>query len=304
MIDLIKNIILKFLKSNYYTDKLLYFSRFKKRFLHEKHTLLIYTMGKVGSTSIYESLKDNIEGFNLVHLHRLNKSYLKKREQFIKNEIYKNNKYSKHLYTDLLWKPECVRQTISNKANELKIITLVREPISRNISLLFQWIDFTETENHYKFESRSKNHPFNIVTNKNDLTPLYNYFFNGFISTSHIEWFESELKEVFNINLDTYSFDKQKGYSILNNSNSNLLVIKLESLSSSFNEAINKFLDIDIQLKNANEADNKQVNEVYKKFKAEIEIPKSYIDSLYETTYMKCFYSEKEINTFKSKWKH
>ncbi len=302
MIKKIKKKLYKWLKSTYTGDKFLYQRNLKTSYDFSNSLILIYTMGKVGSTSIYESLKNLSFIFNIFHLHKLNDAYLKDRERLIKNEVYKTNQYPKHIHTDLLWKPLWVKKLLTKIKKPIHIITVVREPISRNISLFFQWIDFEETDHTYSFKSRNNNYPFNIITPKDDLSGLYDVFLNRFTSHSHEDWLKDELKNVFQIDLLAEPFDKEKGFSIFKSENTRLLTLKLESLDFTFEAAMKAFLDEKVKLIKVNEASAKNIKGVYKRFKKEIRFPKSYINTLYSSDYVKHFYTPIEIEAFQLKW--
>ncbi|WP_460219710.1 putative capsular polysaccharide synthesis family protein [Psychroserpens sp. MEBiC05023] len=298
-----KRTLLGFLKSFYPVDKFLYLRHLSHSRMHSDDFILIYTMGKVASTSVFKSLKKTFPNRDIFHLHRLNSSYLNEREQMIKREFFGKKQYSKHLTTDLLWKPQWVKAIVKKKDFEtLKLITIVREPISRNISLFFQWIDFNENEDSYNFKSRNRNYPFNVTTPKHDLSKLYELFYNKFVVNSHLEWLDSEMKHVFNLNLLDISFDKSKGYTMYNNDDVELLVLKLESMNDCFQIAMKGFFNQDIELMSANIAANKDIHKVYVDFKKQINLPKDYLNQIYDSNYMKHFYTESEINSYKNKW--
>ncbi|EPR74701.1 Capsular polysaccharide synthesis enzyme CpsE [Winogradskyella psychrotolerans RS-3] len=299
----IKRRLLGFFKSFYSFDKYMYQRDLSKSRMFSEDLILIYTMGKVASTSLYESLKNVYPNKDIFHLHRLNGSYLDEREKMIKSEVFGNKEYPRHLSTGLLWKPQWLSAIIKeNKFNNLKLITVIREPISRNISLFFQWIDFKETEDKYIFKSRNNNYPFEITTPKNDLTELYDFFYTKFVIDSHLEWFKSEMYSVFDIDVFDNSFNKEKGYSIIEKENVTLLVFKMEQITKSFNPAMVDLFGEEIELIRANEASSKPINKVYVDFKNNIRLPREYVDKLYNSEYMKHFYTELEINSFKNKW--
>ena len=136
----IKQFIFKhFIENNYLISKKLFWRELNKRRGVKTINVFIYTMGKVGSTSIYDSLKNISNKVFCMHFHRLGKDYLKNREIKVKSELFGNPIYSQHLYTSLLWKPQWVRKKFIEKTiNPVKFITIIREPVSRNIYLFFQ----------------------------------------------------------------------------------------------------------------------------------------------------------------------
>ncbi|WP_441000171.1 hypothetical protein [Fodinibius sp. SL11] len=55
-----------------------------------KHPILVYTMGKVGSTTITYSLKNQLEEYSVYHLHWLNERNLNTDQKFLANHLRKN----------------------------------------------------------------------------------------------------------------------------------------------------------------------------------------------------------------------
>ncbi|WP_458627287.1 putative capsular polysaccharide synthesis family protein [Winogradskyella sp. PC D3.3] len=303
LIKKVKRKLLSNLKSFYFFDKYIYQRNLSKSRKFSEEFILIYTMGKVASTSLYESLKGAYPSKDIFHLHRLNDYYLREREKMIKSEVYGKNEYPRHLTTDLLWKPQWLSDIIKkNKFINLKLITVIREPVSRNISLFFQWIDFEEKHDVYVFKSRNNNYPFEITTPKNDLSKLYDFFYNKFVIDSHLEWLNSELKDVFDMDVLLSIFNKEKGYSILEKGNISLLVLKIENITETFDKSMIDFFGEEIELISANEASSKSINNVYKDFKTNISLPTEYINRIYNSDYVKHFYTEVEIERFKNKW--
>lgn len=123
------------LKKIYLSFKeLSYRCKLKQKYKKNQSNLIIYTMGKVGSTSIYNYFKYN-SSLNVFHVHHLNKNYLKKRRK----ALYRSaDKYLKqpHLWTDLLWKPNWINKTFIKDNNKNLFVTILRDPIKRNESSL------------------------------------------------------------------------------------------------------------------------------------------------------------------------
>lgn len=106
----------------------------------EKQTVLIYQMGKVGSSSIYQSLAQS-DDFKPYHIHTLNQITIQKIKERSK---LKGLKIEQHIYDSEHILGKFFEQTPQDK---LKIITLVREPISRNIAAYFQNLDVYHSNN-------------------------------------------------------------------------------------------------------------------------------------------------------------
>ena len=80
-------------------------------------------------------------------------------------------------------------------------------------------------------------------------------------------------------------------------------MLRLESLQNVASSAFKEFLGIDnFQPVNRNIATEKVYAPLYAAFKKQIVFAQEYLDSLYDSDYMRTFYSADEINTAQQKW--
>jgi hypothetical protein len=237
-----------------------------KYLVFNKEVILIYQMGKVGSSSISKSLKNS--GIYSIHTHRLNTTY-----PF-------TTKFQK-IYQSI--RAGVLKVFLHRK--KIKLITLTREPISRNISGFFQNLeDF-------------------IGKNEKDKNELIKLFFKSENNYYTINWFDNEIKSVFGIDVYSYEFPKDKGFMVISDKNVEMFIARIEDLNSLENQ-IGNFLKIkEFKLDNTNKGENKWYSEMYDQLKSNINFPESYVKDRYNSKYMKHFYSEQEISLFKEKLK-
>ena len=213
--------------------------------LKPQNWILIYQFGKVGSTTIYKSIKE--VGLNCFHVHSF---------KYLQNYI--------------------------SNLNRIKIITLVREPVGRNLSEVFQNL------------SPSRIHEMNLEQ------LISSQLFEG---RRLFDWFDIELKEYIGIDIYAHPFDREKGYTIIKQGNVEVLAIKLEKLNTLGN-VIGEFIGAkQFKLKNANEGDVKSYKYLYNNVKDAIRIPRDIFDIYYNNNAkMDHFYTEAEKEEFLKKW--
>lgn len=206
------------------------------------------------------------------------------------------------------------------KKRPIKIITGVREPISRDISAFFQgseegdWPIMTNGNIWlYLFSDYSKQGEQDIDKLKEKICILdksLNYSFD-FLCKEIIEnkadefsWFDYEIKSLFGLDIYKYPFDKEKGYSIIEQDNIKIFIYKYEKINL-LEKAIGEFLnEPEFSFKNGNQGNEKVYAYMYKKFKSEIKLNKKYFDYYYDNNLkLKHFYTDIEIEQFKEKWK-
>lgn len=248
--------------------------KIKKKLLNDNTIYLIYTMGKVGSTTVYNTLKKKKPYADIFHAHFLSQNWLEvilpKRNRL----FHRNIKIGKNILSFIK----------NNPQKKIKVITLVREPVIRSLSDLFQnWkTTFEDIENVDIKELQSHIEKVN-----------YDYTLN---------WFDTEFFEYLNIDIYKQGFNTQKGYEIYSFDNLEILCLKLESLNKIGRVAFNEFLGEDIVLDTANKSSDKKGKEQYEHLKQVISINKEILSELYTSKYVTHFYSPTEINSFIKKW--
>lgn len=253
-----------------------------------KDIILIYQMGKVGSTSIEKSLSNTY--YNVEHVHSFHSPVMYEMFNGIRSAKYNNplkNRISERI-------SKLIRKRIIKKKKKLKVVTLVREPISRNISMFFQGIHIA------LFELAKRNNTrFEENVNKNKLRELFMDVFNHEYG---VRWFDDEFKKTFDIDIYKYNFDKEKGFSFIIERDIQIMVIKMEKLNE-LEKEIGDFLNIsEFKLHNVNRGGKKWYADLYNDFKNEFIPTIEYVDMLYETKFMRHFYTKKEIDEFRRKW--
>jgi len=211
--------------------------------------IYIYTMGKVGSQSILYTLKN--EGIPCEHMHYIYgggeyDSYRKQGAEELRTEIYPED----------------------------RIISLVREPLARNLSAYFH-----------------NNEKRNLSAAEMHADFLENYYFHY-----PDVWFETELNRLFDIDIFARDFPTEQGYKIYNE---NLMIIRLENLNDVFTDCFEEFTGYkNIQLDYFNSAKSKNGSNRYYDM-CKMKYPYSVVLQL---QMLYTFYSDREIKGFINKW--
>lgn len=293
-----KKIFQKILQSNYNLAKIYHEAKvLALNFPSKNHPIIVHQMGKVASTSIYESLKTlNLEGHSFYHTHYLSDSGFRRSENFYRENYHRIKAIHPELMHSFYIRKNLSRFINSNE--KIKVITLVRDPVAKNVSSFFQNLE-------YLFDlSLSKKKQMDGI--ENSLERLRGLFLERF--PGHrvpLEWFDSELKSVFGIDVFKAPFPMKKGYWIYEDEHTDILLLKLEKLNEVIEEAFEEFLKIKkFRLKAENVGENKKYAQLYKEFKGVVSLPEDYLDEMYSSKYVRHFYSCDEIDSFRKKWAH
>lgn len=248
-----------------------------------QNPVLIYQPGKVGSKSIEESLE--YIGINNVHIHNLKE-----------NGIFENDS----MYNDIKQTYRMWIETYA-KNNDIKIITMVREPIVRSISLYFTYFTTGYIENSPVLAATEE--PIVSYDTYSSLNKfIHEHAYYGKYG-EEFEWYNKELKEVFGIDIYEYPFDKEKGYSVIKKDNVQVLVMTLEKMNENAH-IIGQFVGVDnFEIRNANVASDKIYKYAYNQLLKEIEIDDDVIERYYGTNkYIQHFYTQQQLEVFRKRW--
>lgn len=234
-------------------------------------SILIWQPGKVGSMTIEKSL--NIRNIHCIHTH----------------ELSRGDYESKIDYDN--------RISLLRNMEKVRIISLVRDPVARSISLFFQGM---HVDGYILQELGDCEGNTNILsklftfTEQESKMGQYGYMF---------EWFNHEIKEVLGIDVYQHDFDKEKGYQLIHQDNIELLLIKTEKLNEC-QEVIGKFVEAEnFKLVNDNVGNQKPYKFVYNEIKKSIRIPEHIMNFYYKgNKAMDHFYTEEEKENLIKKW--
>ena len=256
--------------------------------------ILVYTMTKVGTITFSESLKQI--GIRTIVTHFLAPKPLNRLSQI--NFIDPDDEVLWTILNNWTWMVDTVyicKYLQKHLHKKLHVITGVRNPLDQLLSSFFQ-----------RFEAKCQYGLRNIPSHPDFLySEIRDFIMQRFILG---DWFDYELKA--NLQIDVYKqpFDSSKGYQIIEENNIRLLIIRLENLDDVWARAVTEWLGtervsgMDLTLNRANEASTRSTANLYKEAKSSIKFNQKLIEDIYETQYVKHFYSPEELDRFKQKW--
>ncbi|RCT55360.1 hypothetical protein DUZ96_03455 [Winogradskyella sp. KYW1333] len=250
-----------------------------------KPLVIVLTIGKVGSSSIYYSLKQQLTN-RIFHIHYLSDKGIE--TSWKKHKTSSRKSVPLHLITSK------ILSKLLKKVNyKTYIITVFREPVQRKLSSFFQNLD------QFKNEVDLKGLNFDETKIKAVLNDDY---INSIINEED-QWINQELKSTFNFNVYNMEDILKDHFIIERLNNFELLALKMESLNSCFIQAISQFFNTkeDIVLETFNDGGEKYYNQSYKEFKDSFKLEAATLDRICNTTYFRTFYSDEETKVRK-KW--
>lgn len=237
-----------------------------------KIDVVVYTMGKVGSSSVSTSLKK--AGFACLDIHFWAQDRIL---ASLKNSVEDPDIeiIPEHIIDSILARNALVRQ------GRLKIVSLVRNPIMRNISAVFQNMPQSAAGDEERMMERLRNYAVR--------TPDH--------------WFEADFIPTTGIDIFSKAHDRHADHYRYSTADFDILLMKLESPDERKADLLREFIGREVELVRANEADRKWYYDIYRKI---IENPSlvrpTFVEECLSLKYYKTFYTDKDARELAAKF--
>jgi hypothetical protein len=257
----------------------------------DHNPVIVYQMGKVGSMSVVSSLRKAYLDLSLnvpVHHHHL----LNNLDE-IEQAILKDRLEPDETIREIQRGRELRHYIEAHPEQKWNLISLVRDPVARNVATFFQ--NLPEIIPDWQKQMRSSTF---------DIGILHNIFLEmNTIHNAPDAWFDTQMKPVFGIDVYASAFPTESGYKIYwRQPHANLLVVRLEDLNRIASQALQEFLGLEnFVIGHTNTTEGKEYAELYQAFK-EKPLPHEYVSRMYNTRFARHFYSRIELEMFAKRW--
>jgi hypothetical protein len=264
--------------------------------LSARTPVLVYQMGKVASMSVVASLERAAPACTVLHLHTLAPEKLGRRARAESRRYRRERRLPHHVVQGLY-----VRELLDAGRFPLpvRIVTLVREPMARAVSLFFDNL----RSSHPDFPFRERLATTEPAALARELKPLFLETLPWHAAFPDL-WLDTELKAQFGVDVFAGPASLRQGYAIVRSERAEALVIRLEDLDACAGAAFREFLGLEqFALVRANDAESKAYREVYRAFREETAFPAEALDAVYGTRFARWFYTPAEIETLRGRWR-
>lgn len=262
----------------------------KYRQPHKKYNItdpiIVYQMGKVGSSSVYDALRDLDLDVPVYHAHVLNRF-----------DVYeagvRETRAAPDNDLDVLEEGRALRRIVdSGRWHSWSLVSLVRSPIPRAVSDFFENVDAYVPDFFARLE-------------RGDITlaELSTTFWTRYQDFSPLYWFDDQVRDVFGIDVYATPFSHEQGYAIYQNDRARLLLMRLEDLNHCGPRALGEFFglrELSLSIKNSGEA--KRYGALYRQFIDQLDLPKAYVREMHSSRYAKHFYTPDELTAGVARW--
>lgn len=232
--------------------------------------VLVYQTGKVGSMSIAAAARS--AGCRRVfRTHRL------------VPDNYRNDPWRQLSVSTLLH-----RRFLSRDAPHLRIISPVRDPVSRNISGFFQNLKrYADDPEHAS------------------VGELQRCFLERYPHDVGVRWFDTEMRQAFGIDVYAHPFDPAVGHTAVREGSVDVLLFKIELPDETIAVLLAEFLEVEaVALERVNEAAARgpRHKSAYDQFRRSLALPAELVDTLYDSQFARHFYTAEERRAGRARW--
>lgn len=256
--------------------------KFSRETPSNKPPVVIYQMGKVGSSTLLASLNETQHDYPVFHIHNMSRQFLESSKQ--SNRPIKSRHYWESYYLK--------KQLESHPDSKWKVITIVREPVGRNISAFFQNINWLFPNLNAR-----------LASGELTLDDVIEGFFSTYNHDVPLTWFDEQLNAELGVDVFSRPFDFEQGFTLFERDGIEVLVLRLEDFNTHAADAIKQFLGLEsFVLTKRNDGGLKSYRDVYDEFRKRVRFPVSYLDRMYDSKYAQHFYRNEELKAFRRNW--
>jgi hypothetical protein len=243
-------------------------------------------MARVGSQSVYQSLRS--QGISYAyHLHVISAKQL-----YLIYPKTMRTARMRSVFLDLRREAQTLGPLllghIATHRREVRIITPVRDPIARNVSLFFHllWVAGFSFERH-------------------SIDELTGFFMDDMRHQIALTWFERELEPALGIDMYAFPFHRDAGHTTIIANNITLLLYQSELPDHVKEHIIGDFVGLEqFRLLRRHDARGSAYAKTYRQFVQLVHLPRSYVEEMCNSRYARHFYSDDERERIRAKWLH
>lgn len=233
----------------------------------DKQLVLVLTMGRVGSSAVYHSLKE-LPSLKVFHIHHITQRTLEARAPDGIEAAGRNVRDGFE-----------ARAALSNSEGAVKVVTLVRDAIERNMSTMFA--RFQRGRDQEDMEA--------VIDNDEAMAKLWSRFDTSLPFT----WFDDELLTEFGIDVYESHFPHSRGLDRLRNGRYDALIMRSDITNDAKSEALSDFVDatVDVEMSNRKTQPGGGLRSTYERFMSTAPLDADTIRDIGRSRYMQHFFN-------------
>lgn len=241
-----------------------------------RHPVLVYSMPKVGTTSLAEA-GERATGRRSLKCHHV---------------VERAHPDTAAAERRISWRGEYVSHLLRlSRRHRWEVICGVRDPVDQAISMVFQrWSTLVASGR---------------ASDGGDVVPrLAGEVVSHLRRRRSLDWFDAELRAATGVDVLAEPFDPGAGHRIYDEGRFRVLLVRFEDLARVGPEALRTFFGLTAppELGVRNAAADKQRADVYDELRTSLVLPDDVLDLAYESRLARRFYSDDERRAARTRW--
>lgn len=268
-----------------------------------RNPVIVFTMGKVGSTSVAEQVDALLPRRGTRHVHTLTTGGLQAADSLYRTRRaqYRRQPQVTRFFPWHVWEAQHVRRLMArHPTRRWDVVSLVRDPVRRDISTFFQTLEIVH--DYWPAQELERCSTTEVSRHLVELF-LDTYVFGRpppGLGEGPMRWFQCEMQPVFGVDVYSTEFPTDRGFNVYTSANARVLVLRLESLGHAAPVALRQFFGVDVHsLPRSNKAADKAYSDVYRDFTQRLVLPDDYLERVYSSQFATHFYSDAELLAFR-----
>lgn len=237
-------------------------------------TPVVYTMGKVASSSVSRAILD--AELPCHDIHSLAPEYLRRVSQ---DWLSRGEFPPPHICISMAH-----RDRLLIKRQKCLYVTLVRDPLSRNLSAFFQNLHLQKAE----------------IRNEADARKMFSTFQETYGHTIPNTWMDREFGDQLGIDVYKRRFDTEKKHVVLRGMNT--VIFRVDCSDKVKSNVLSRLLGRTITVKRENDSDNKEYHEIYKNVQEVAYFAPEFVARMYTSKFSRHFWSLAERQKMAQRW--
>lgn len=248
--------------------------------VQRKEPVIVFQMGKVGSTSVGSSFPTSGHPV-AVQTHHLYRPRISAVLEWNAERGLPSRAHYFHA--------DAVARRVVERDKPYKLITLVREPVGRSVSNFF-----------HNFE-RFVGVPLDESTHSVDA--LVEILVANEKQLDESKWYRREFEPAVGVDVYDHPFPHDDHSQVIRSGAGKILILRLETPDDEKERAIAGFLgEPSFSLNSANVGESKAYGEGYVRFQSEAVLPADFLERKLSTVYATHFYSAEEREAVRERW--
>jgi hypothetical protein len=170
-----------------------------------------------------------------------------------------------------------------------RVVSLVRDPVARNISFYFQTLDmlWQQERAHERFT----------------VEQLLEEFHQRFRHERGVDWFDVEFKPVLGMDVYEHPFPQREGFLRIDSGPYEVLLMRHDLDDRLKEKCLADLIRVpSVTLTPMNVGAEKSYSEAYREFLSRVVLPEDYVDRMLGSKYARHFFDPEELERVRAKW--